>query len=144
MSYKAQTAIDAITLRSAAVLTTSYVIPSRPLPDGTTTQAGINIADWNQLVLYVQATLGSATDIRIRVEYSPDNSTWFAQTALDIGTPASSLVDGDLARVEYVIESTDNFVLPIPAAYRYMRIQCKATASGSGTSLTVQLAPGIA
>lgn len=123
---------DPVILRSSGVLTNSYVAGS-----------SVPIPNWNQITLFCTVTKGSATDVRIQLEFSPDGVTWFGHTSITTGTDVSGIQSSTVARHEYLFDTADSYAVPVPVAYRFMRINAKCTGTATGSNLLVSLAPGV-
>lgn len=121
-------------VRSAAVLTTSYVSTD-----------SVNMANNNQLVCFLAASLGSLTTIETKVQYSNDNTTWFDDAVFDTG---SGGVTGDeyiapLRVNVYQLQASGSKTLYTPAMARYARLMVKGTGTVTGSSLAVSCFAGI-
>lgn len=125
---KANLGISSATVRTAAILTTVYVASTRK-----------DIEDFNQLNLLCSFTVGSSTGVKIKIEVSDDDSTYYQTQAASVG--ATGLVT--LTPAEYTKDSTANFVISIPTAYKYYRVSAKALTSATGTSLSIVQSTGI-
>lgn len=110
------------TIRSAAILTTSYV-------------AGTVLSDctgYNQLVLYVAFTIGSLTDAQIKIEYSPDGVTYYQETydGISGGTNTESLGARRFT-------ATGNYRITVPVRDRYIRVSAIGTGTVTGSSMAI-------
>ena len=115
--------ISTTTLRSAAILTGSYV---------TSSSVASAVEGENQLILLVDATLGSLTSIEIRVDFSDDNATFYQETFGLISGGTDSLTLG-----EHQITVDGLYRIPIPVADQYVRIAAKGTGTVTGSSLEI-------
>jgi hypothetical protein len=115
--------VSTTALRASAVLTNSYVNSS-----------SISSSDEgeNQLILLVDATLGSLTSIEIKVEFSDDDATFFQETFGLISGGTDTLSLG-----EHTITVDGNYRIPIPVADRFLRIAAKGTGTVTGSLLAV-------
>lgn len=116
------------TIRSAAILTNSYV-------------AGTDITDlqlFNQIVLYVDFTLGSLTTAEIKVEFSANGTDFYQETfqAVTAGTAVETVG-------EHQVNATGAFRLLIPVKDKIMRVSAKGTGTVTGSSMTIQSMRGI-
>src|SRR3990167_2629180 len=116
--YYAKTA-----LRDSAVLTNSYVAATVLGPKGVSVQADPVMN--NQLLLYIDFTLGSLTTASVKVEFSDDGVTYSQETG-------SSLVSGVSTETleSHLLSATGKYRLAIPIADRYIKV----SAVGTGTS----------
>ena len=115
-------------VRAAAILTNSYV-------------AGTVISDLeglNQLTLYVAFTIGSLTSLEVKVEFSPDGTTFYQETfeALSAGTATDSLG-------EHTMAATGNYRIPIPIQCHSVRVSAKGTGTVTASSCTIDATVGI-
>ena len=120
--------ISTTALRAAAILTNSYVNSSSvAVSEGET-----------QLILLVDATLGSLTSIEVKVEFSDDDSTFFQETfgVMSSGTDTLSLG-------EHTITADGNYRIPIPIMDRFYRIAAKGTGTVTSSSLAVDGVLGV-
>lgn len=105
-------------VRASAVLTNSYVA-------GTVlSYANVNPALRNQLNIYVDLTIGSLTDGRVKVEYSHDGSDYYQDTFADVATGVATMSVG-----YYKFTATGKYVISIPVKSSYIKI----SALGTGT-----------
>lgn len=114
-------------VRTAAILTNSYVA-------GTVLT---ELSSLNQLVLLIQFTKGSLTSAEYKIEFSPDNTTWYQETASSIaaGTSTDTLL-------EHTTTATGNLRVPIELKDRYVRISVKGTGTVTSSSMTVDAIVG--
>lgn len=113
-------------VRASAVTTNSYVAGTiLGAEAGTTLESRTTKPqEYNQLVLFVDFTIGSLTDVLIKVEFSPDNSSYYQET---VGTIASG-VETD-ATLEHKLTATGKYRIAIPCTDRYIKVSVK----GEGT-----------
>ena len=110
------------TIRSAAILTTSYVAAT------TIEQAG----RFNQLALLLAYTQGSLTSLEIKIEFSMDGTTFFRETVTSVSGGTSTL-----SMNEYTFTSTGNIVIPLPAFYDFIKVSAKGTGTVTSSSLAI-------
>lgn len=111
-------------IRTAAALTTSYVVGTRLQND---------IWRFNRLVVLVQLTLGSLSSAEVRVEASLDDSTWFRLPLTFPQTQTQLIVNTG----EYTFTADGNYAIAIPIAYNFIRIAAKGTGTVTGSSMTI-------
>lgn len=109
-------------VRAAAILTNSYVAGTVIGP----------VQNQDQLIVYYQATKGSLTDIDIKVEFSPDNTTWYQETA-----EAVSGEEATLNPLHRTIDATENGRFLVDIADRYIRISALGNGTVTSSSLTI-------
>lgn len=126
--------ISKTTLRSSAVLTTSYVAANV-----------IQVQNKNQAHIQVNFTIGAATDGRIKIEFSEDNSDFYQETYLDIaaGSAAGAVWSTPIYLHEYILPATGKYNIPVPINCQYIKISAKATTSAVGTLCSIYLVDGI-
>ena len=104
-------------LFTAEALTSSFVASS-----------GVEVRTAIQVILYVDFTIGNADSMEMRIEFSPDNVSWFREDSYSF--------TGDGAMDEfpnvYTLESSMTVRLPRPVSDKYMR----ASVRGTGADLT--------
>jgi hypothetical protein len=105
------------------VLTNSYV---------TSTSIPAFVEGENQLILLVDATLGSLTSIEIRVDFSDDDATFYQETFGSISGGIDILTLG-----EHQITADGLYRIPIPVADQYVRIAAKGTGTVTSSSLEI-------
>ena len=135
-SVDARPTIDSdITVRSAAILTTSYV--------GSTS---LSMPYSNQLLCYVDVTLGSLTTIEAKAQYSYNDSTWFDEAERQTSTVTAAVgIDQAIGLVYpkiYQLNDTATIVIATPNLGRYMRIAIKGTGTTTSSSATVRCVTG--
>jgi len=108
---------DVKTLRQAAELTTSYVASN-----------SVGCKGYSRASLLIDLTLGSLTDARIKIQFSPDNSNWYDETDTNVAGHAS---------IEHVFTASGKYCLPVELADQYIRIQARGTGTVTGSSLAV-------
>lgn len=133
---------EPLTIRSAAILTTSYVagtVIGAEAKTNTTTAIEITKTnEYNQLIILVDFTIGSLTSAQIKVEFSPDNSTFYQETAMSI----SGGIETDTL-VEHTISATGKYRLAIPCNDRYIRISAKGTGTTTNSTMTISASLGV-
>ena len=115
-------------IRSAAVLTTSYVAADVLwLDDNNRAQ------ELNQSVLFIDLTLWSLTSVELKIEYSDDGVNYYQQTFLDIswGTATASLW-------EYTFTADWAYEISNPFKAKFMKVSAKWTWTVSWSSCTIK------
>ena len=129
------------TVRTSAILTTSYVAGNVLGAETSSVASPSEIAkvnEYNQLILYVTFTIGSLTSAEIKVEFSPDNSTFYQETAMLIsgGTVTDSLA-------AHAITATGNYRIAIPMNDRYVRVSAKGTGTVTSSEMGITAILGV-
>lgn len=119
-------------IRAAAVLTNGYVAGNILSSRGDTGYLMANPSKYNQLVLYVDFTIGSLTDAQIKVEYSNDNSDYYQETfsAVSGGTSTES------AGV-HKLTATGKYTIAIPISAQNIKISSIGTGTVTDSSLKI-------
>ena len=121
--------VSTTALRASAVLTNSYVNSS-----------SIAVSEGeNQLILLVDATMGSLTSIEVKVEFSDDDSTWFQETFSSVSGGTDTLTLG-----EHAITIDGNYRIPVPILDRFVRVAAKGTGTVTSSLLEIDGILGVA
>ena len=127
-------------IRSSAVLTGSYVAATvlgaeaGTTPDTYTT----NPNEYNQVVLYVDFTIGSLTDMLLNVEFSPDNSSYYQET---LGTISGSTETDSV--LEHKFTATGKYRIAIPCTDRYIKVSVKGTGTVTNSLCAIDAVLGV-
>jgi len=126
---------QAVSIRDSAVLTTSYVACT-VIGSETTNASQTN--QYNQLILYVDFTIGSLTSAEIKVEFSPDATNYYQESSekVDDGT-------ANLYVSEYTIDATGAFRIPIQCNDRYIKVSVKGTGTVTDSLMAVKASLGV-
>lgn len=118
--------IPASVIRASAILTNSYVAGG--IIGGTVTinYLPVGIGQKNQLILYVDFTLGSLTTAEIKIEFSNDGIDWYAETEDDIAASTGIITERNSIRT---FGATGKYRIPVQINDQYIRI----SAHGTGT-----------
>ena len=84
----------------------------------------------NQLIIYADFTIGSLTNVILTVEFSPDNTNWYAETYPD--TAVATGVTTERIKTHVIAATGLKRLTPIVICDRYIRIS--ATGTGTVTS----------
>lgn len=115
-----------VSVRSSAILTGSYVA-------GTVIGPNQLVENKNQLVLLISFTLGNLTGGgQIKVEFSPDNVTYYQESIADLTTTFGTSIEKVL---EHSYAATGNYRIPIQVKDRYIKISAKGTGADATNSL---------
>lgn len=114
-----------VSIRSAAILTNAYVAATILGPQHF-------LCDYNQLNLAVRFTIGSLTNLQIKIEYSDDGVTYDQETA-------TSLAGGVASETSLVHEfvATGNRMLNIPIKNKYIKVSAIGTGTVTASSLSL-------
>jgi len=127
-------------IRASAVLTNSYVA-------GTTlgAEAGTTIEtrttkpnEYNQLVLFVDFTIGSLTDLLLKVEFSPDGTNFYQEAVGSI----SGSTETDTA-LEHKFTATGKYRLAVPCTDRYIKVSVKGTGTVTNSLCAIDAILGV-
>lgn len=120
-----------VTVRSAAILTNSYVAGTIIGPDSKTLQ-------YNQLCLECDFTKGSLTSLEIKIEYSNDGVTYRQLANELIEDGVTTLTPAEYTMLCSTLGATQNFVIERPLRYSYIKISAKGTGTVTDSSLTIK------
>lgn len=123
-----------ITIRESAILTGSYVAGEvLSAPDFK-----MNLL--NQVVLYVDFTIGSLTSAEIIVEFSDDGTNYYQETLEDV--PSSGISDADV----YIrrIKQSGSYRFAIPIKDRFVRVSAIGNGTATGSSMSIIGIVGVA
>ncbi len=144
MSYIPQVSRDGVTLRASTLaIGTSY--------DASPT--ALRAQNWNQLQLFLDLTLATATDVRVKIEFAspvgdatPAAGDWFQQSEADSGAATRSGLTSALPLrvLEWVLPATGKFILPVQLNYKWVRVSAKTTGGPGATTLAVFATQGLA
>ena len=114
-----------IPVRSAAILTTSYVA-------GTVIGDTKYVTTANQLQVYINFTLGSLTDCQVKIEFSSDGTNYYQETfdSISSGTNTHSLG-------VHKFTATGAYRLSVPIRDRYIKISAIGTGVVTSSSLQI-------
>lgn len=121
--------------------------------------AGIKVQNMNQAVLYIAATLGSATSFEIQVDVAnppdgaqawidatPAGADWypvcFIDSAAATGSAGSKQVP--VRSREYQLLASGNYAIELPVSAKWMRVRTKCTGVITGATLSVIGQEGLA
>lgn len=126
---------EPVTIRSAAALTTSYVAATTL---GKETGLATKVNEYNQLILYVDFTIGSLTSAEIKVEFSPDNTSFYQESHEKIDSGTSNIYT-----LTYKLTATGAYRIPIQCNDRYIKVSAKGTGTVTSSSMTIKAALGV-
>jgi hypothetical protein len=116
-------------VRSAAILTNSYVAGT---VIGPTTGDKLLTHQYNQLTLLVDFTIGSLTDVLIKVEFSDDGTTYFQEHNKTVSSGITTFNAN-----EYKLTATGKVAIGIPVNYRFIKISAVGTGTVTSSSLAI-------
>lgn len=118
------TSASAITAaRAAAILTNGYVA-----------SAAIDVSTSNQVIFFINFTIGSLTDADLKVEFSPDGTNWYQETYAVISGDTSAETLGI-----HTYGASGAFRLPIEVAEKYIRISAIGNGTVTNSSMTIKM-----
>lgn len=121
-------------VRSAAILTNSYVAGT---VFGAEDAGGDYPHNGNQLIVYIDFTIGSLTSLQVKVEFSHDNSTFYQESFSSISGATDTVSLG-----EHSFAGTGKYRLAIPIKDKYIKISAKGTGTVTGSSCAINAAYG--
>lgn len=123
---------DFVNVRSAAILTGAFVAGNII---GSRSDSGYvmgNPSKYNQMVIYVDFTIGSLTDGQIKVEFSHDNSTYYAEgfNSISAGVATESTAT-------HKFTATGKYSIAIPISAQYIKISAFGNGTTTGSSMKI-------
>lgn len=94
---------------------------------------------YNQLELYVNETIGSATNIQWYLEFSNDNVNWYQENFTSSPT-AGIVIDTPITHEVLVATAPFRYIIPIND--QFIRISAKGTGTVSDASIVIQACLG--
>ena len=124
-------------VRAAGVLTNGYIAGNIIGNVTDFTQGGVHLK--NQLELYVDFTIGSLTDLQIKIEFSQDSTAFFqeASSAINSGTDTVSLLI-------HKFTATGKYRLALPIKDRYIKVSAIGTGTVTSSSVAISSVIGVA
>lgn len=110
-------------VRSAAILTTSYVA-------GTVIE---DIKNNNQLVLLVDFTKGSLTSLEIKIEVSDDGTNYYQETSESFTAGV-----GTVSLAYRTIDTTGAYEILRPIKAAFVKVSVKGTGTVTGSSCAIK------
>jgi hypothetical protein len=126
MGYNAALNYTERIVRASAVLTGSYVA-------GTVIELSAFGMAMNQLTLLVSFTIGLLTSAEIKVEFSPDGTTYYQDTIGILGTTLTTMYLN-----EKTLLGTGNYVIDLPIKHRYIKVSAKGTGTATNSLLDIK------
>jgi hypothetical protein len=123
-----------IDIRTAAILTNAYVAGTLISP----ANMAYTIAQ-NELLLYIDFTLGSLTDAQIKIEFSNDGITYFQECSglVSAGVETDSLL-------VHKLTGTGKFRIPVQIKDRFIKISVIGTGTVTSSSMAIKAVMGVA
>lgn len=130
-------------VRAAAILTNGYVagtVLGAQSRDANQVITADEVDQFNHLALEVDFTLGSLTNVAIKIEFSEDNSSWYQ---LQKPSNSSGIISSQLAF--YQIAASGSYYFDINADFfngggfktKYIRISSSGVGTLTSSSLTI-------
>lgn len=150
MSYNPQVGGCEIPLRASSTsLSTSF-----ETPDGTTRGVPLRMGNWNQLVLFCDLALNTATsaEIKIQVANPKDDAAapaaastlWFDLPYQTAGTITAGVATVPTGSYAPSLSATGKVAISVPCDYKYVRVLAKTTAGPGTTTLAITASQGLA
>ena len=121
-------------VRTAAILTNSYVAGTVIGADNIT-----QVSLENQLILYVDFTIGSLTTAEIKIEFSADGTNWVQETFESI---SAGVATETLGLRQF--SASGPYRIAIRIKDRYIRVSAKGTGTLTSSSMAVHAIVGVA
>lgn len=123
-----------VVIREDAVLTNSYVecdVVSAP-------DFKMNLL--NQLLLYVDFTIGSLTSADIIVEFSDDGVNYYQESLEDVPTAGVSVIEKYVRRMD----ATGTYRFAIPIKDKHVKVSAKGNGTVTDSSMLITAIVGVA
>jgi hypothetical protein len=120
-------------VRSAAILTTSYVAGT---VIGLSGDSGVD--NCSQLSVLIDFTIGSLTSAEVKVEFSDDGVTYYQESFSSVSSGTDTLTLG-----EHKLAATGKFYLSIPFQSSYVKISAKGTGTVTSSSMAISASVGV-
>ncbi len=91
----------------------------------------------NQLVLLVDFTIGSLTSASIKVEFSPDDLTYFQESFGSISGGTETVTLG-----VHTMAATGKYVIPLPIKFKFIKISAIGTGTTTNSLMTIRAIVG--
>ena len=140
---------QSLQIRSAAILTNSYVAGTVIGAAQTTTypMTADHVEQCNYLALECAFTLGSLTNVTLKIEFSEDNSTFYQIGTGTITTGTDAIVPGLVtltATGNYYIDINKEFFNGGGFKTRYIKVSASGLGTVTSSSLAVTAVYGVA
>jgi hypothetical protein len=120
-----------VNLRPAAILTNSYVAATKV--DAPGNNGGVQPNKFNTIIFYIDFTIGSLTDVQLKVEFSHDGTNWFQETFSNISGATDTMSLG-----VHKIAATGKYILILTqVAAQNVRISAIGTGTVTASSLSI-------
>jgi len=118
-------------VRAAAILTNAYVAGNILGPGNADVS---DVAQFNQLNIYVDFTLGSLTDGQIKIEFAHDGVTpdWYQESFSSISGALDTVSAGT-----HKFTATGKYRISIPMKDNYVRISAIGTGTVTSSSMKI-------
>lgn len=125
---------NVVPVRSAAILTTSYVAGN---VIGSDVSSPDIVKTSNQIVLLVDFTIGSLTSAEIKVEFSPDATNWYQESFSSISSGTETVTLG-----AKTLAASGSYAIALPFKARSVRVSAKGTGTVTSSSMTIKAVVG--
>ena len=122
-SYTRKPITGYVQVRSAAVLTNSYVDTNV-----------VRLDHFKNIALALDITKGSLTSIEYIVWWSKDGSTWYQEVTEAVG---AGIITHTLAYYTKTLVGNERFFAPMPFLANYLKLQVKGTGTVTGSSCAI-------
>jgi hypothetical protein len=116
------------TVRASAILTNSYVAGTVIGP----------VYDQNQLVVLISLTFAALTDARVKVEFSPDGSTYYQESFQALSGTTDTVSLG-----EHKMAASGNYRIAIPIKDKFIKISALGTGTLTACAMSIDAVIGI-
>lgn len=127
-------------VRAAAILTNAYVAGTIIGLPANFPESGVHLN--NQLGLYIQFTIGSLTDLLIKIEFSNDPAFAAANTVQETSSVISTGISTD-TNIVHKYTASGGYRIFVPIKDRYIRISAEGEGTVTSSSLAITAIIGI-
>jgi hypothetical protein len=127
-------------VRAAAILTNAYVAGTIIGLPANFPDSGVHLN--NQLGLYIFFTIGSLTDLLIKIEFSNDPAFAAGNTVQETSSVISAGISTD-TNIVHKYTGSGNYRILMPIKDRYIRVSAEGEGTVTSSSLTITAIIGI-
>lgn len=93
----------------------------------------------NQLMLYVDVTIGTATSVSVKIEFSDDNTNWYQETA-EVIDATTGIITHTAVERRWTANAAQR--VAIPTLDKYIKISTKGTGTLTTTTVGIKAITG--
>lgn len=127
-----------INVRAAAILTNSFVAGTVIGPQTAISQPIQDVHTNNQLIVYVDFTIGSLTDGQIKVEFSHDGVTYYQESSSSVSAGVDTV-----SLLAHKFTASGKYRIAVPIKDAWIRISAIGTGTVTSSSMTINAVLGM-